>query len=192
MSVKRIYLVRHCKAAGQEPEAPLTEEGVKQAERLADFFAEKKVDRIVSSPFERAIASIRPYADKTGLAIATDDRLRERVLSTEPLPDWMERLKATFDDFELRLPGGESSREAMERGCGVIRECWSRPETNTVVVTHGNLMALILKACHDRYGYEDWSSLTNPDVYELVKADGEGEIMIRRVWNGAGSGRSAA
>jgi len=37
--MKRIYLVRHCKAAGQEPEAPLTEEGVTQAERLADFFA---------------------------------------------------------------------------------------------------------------------------------------------------------
>lgn len=185
MTVKRIYLVRHCKAAGQEPEASLTAEGERQAERLADFLAGRKVDRIVSSPFERAVASVRPYADMAGIAIETDERLAERVLSAEPLPDWMERLKASFDDLDAKWPGGESSREAMARGYGVIRECWSRPETNTVVVTHGNLMALILKACHDRYGYEDWSSLTNPDVYELVKADGEGEIMIRRVWNGA-------
>jgi len=180
--MKRIYLVRHCKAAGQEPEAPLTEEGVTQAERLADFFAGMKVDRIVTSPFERAIATIRPYAARSGIAIETDGRLSERVLSTEPLPDWMEHLKISFTDMDARLPGGESSREAMERGAGVIEECWRRPESNTIVVTHGNLMALILKACDERFGYEAWKSLTNPDVYELRKADGTREISIRRLW----------
>ena len=182
--MKRIWLVRHCKAAGQEPEMPLTDEGVRQAERLADFFSGKKVDRIVSSPFERAVASIRPFADRAGMAIETDGRLRERVLSTEPLPDWMERLKASFDDMDLRLPGGETSREATERGMAVIRECLRRPEKATIVVTHGNLMALILKACDGRYGYEDWRKLANPDVFELL-ADGTNGIGIRRIWNGA-------
>jgi 2,3-bisphosphoglycerate-dependent phosphoglycerate mutase len=184
-AVKRIWLVRHCKAAGQEPEAPLTADGGRQAEQLAAFFGGRRVDRIVSSPYERAIASIRPYAARNGIAIETDGRLRERVLSTEPLPDWMERLRASFDDMDLRLPGGETSREAMERGYGVIRECWSRPEANTVVVTHGNLMALILKACDKRYGFEEWRKLANPDVYELLKPDGAEEIFIRRLWHGA-------
>lgn len=183
--MKRIWLVRHCKAAGQEPEAPLTEEGARQAERLAAFFAGRPVDRIVSSPFERAVASIRPYAAQAGIAIEMDGRLSERVLSTEPLPDWMDRLKASFDDPDARLPGGESSREAMERGYGVIRECWSRPEANTVVVTHGNLMALILKACDERYGFEEWRKLTNPDVFELLRPNGSEAITIRRIWNSA-------
>jgi 2,3-bisphosphoglycerate-dependent phosphoglycerate mutase len=174
--------VRHCKAAGQEPEAPLTAEGLRQAEQLADFFAEQKVDRIVSSPFERAIASIRPYAARIGIAIETDGRLGERVLSAEPLPDWMERLRASFADLDRRLPGGESSREAMERGAGVIEDCRRRPETNTVVVTHGNLMTLILRAYDDHYGYEEWKSLTNPDVYELCWTEGAGETSIRRLW----------
>jgi Fructose-2,6-bisphosphatase len=185
MTMKRIWLVRHCKAAGQAPEAPLTEEGVTQAERLADFFAGMKVDRIVASPFERAVASIRPYAARSGLAIETDGRLSERVLSTEPLPDWMDKLKASFADLDARLAGGESSREAMARGKAVIGECWRRPESNTIVVTHGNLMALILKAYDDRYGYEQWKSLTNPDVYELCGTDEAGEIRIGRLWSGA-------
>lgn len=183
--MKRIWLVRHCNAAGQESEAPLTAEGAEQAERLAEFFRERRVERIVSSPFERAVASIRPFAAEAGIAIETDDRLGERVLSPDPLPDWMERLEASFDDPDAKLPGGESSREAMERGMAVIRECRQRPESSIVVVTHGNLMALILKACDDRYGYEDWKKLANPDVYELRWEDGSDGINIRRVWNGA-------
>ena len=182
--MKRIWLVRHCKAAGQEPEAPLTPEGREQAERLAEFFGGRRVERIVSSPFERAAASIRPFAERAGLPVVTDARLGERVLSTEPLSDWMDRLRESFDDMDLRLPGGETSREAAERGMAVIAECLRRREEATIVVTHGNLMALILKACDGRYGFEDWRKLTNPDVFELL-ADGTGGIGIRRIWNGA-------
>lgn len=183
--MKRIYLVRHCRAAGQEPEAALTAEGERQAELLADFFAETAVDRIVSSPYVRAVASIRPFAQRAGITIETDSRLRERVLSTEELPDWMKKLEKSFADLDAKLPGGESSREAMERGMAVIRECLERPEAAVIVVTHGNLMALILKAFDDRYGYEEWRSLANPDVYVLRVTDGKddaGETIIRRLW----------
>ena len=49
--MKHIYWVRHCKAEGQPPEAPLTEEGKKQAEDLVDFLCNCGIERIVSSPF---------------------------------------------------------------------------------------------------------------------------------------------
>ncbi|MEH2169479.1 MAG: hypothetical protein V7K41_23030 [Nostoc sp.] len=32
-------------------------------------------------------------------------------------------------------------------------------------MTHGNLMALILKHFDDRIGYTKWEKLSNPDVY---------------------------
>lgn len=34
------YLVRHCQATGQEPDAPLTETGQQQAIALADWLGE--------------------------------------------------------------------------------------------------------------------------------------------------------
>ena len=49
--MKRVYLVRHCSAAGQAPDRPLTAEGEAQALRLADFLVPFDVARIVSSPF---------------------------------------------------------------------------------------------------------------------------------------------
>ncbi|HLN63936.1 MAG TPA: histidine phosphatase family protein, partial [Symbiobacteriaceae bacterium] len=94
--MSRIYVVRHCKAAGQEPEAPLTPEGEQQARRLADFLAGQPIDYLVSSPFRRAQATVAPLAERLGLPVHLDDRLGERVLAAGPLPDWQERLRASF------------------------------------------------------------------------------------------------
>lgn len=85
--MKQVYIVRHCKAAGQEPDAPLTETGAKQAVELAEFFSGKEVDFILSSPFERAYRTITPLADRIGLDVALDNRLAERVLSSNNYED---------------------------------------------------------------------------------------------------------
>jgi 2,3-bisphosphoglycerate-dependent phosphoglycerate mutase len=115
------------------------------------------------------------------LTIHIDDRLCERILSAEDLTDWMEKLSESFVDLDLKLPGGESSREAMTRGITVIEELAERPEMNIAVVTHGNLMSLILKHYDNSYGFDEWRRLTNPDVYELVLSNDE-ERYIKRLW----------
>ncbi|WP_332888779.1 histidine phosphatase family protein [Paenibacillus selenitireducens] len=55
-----IYIVRHCKAEGQSPDANLTDEGYIQAERLAEFLHHKNIESIISSPYVRAVQSIFP------------------------------------------------------------------------------------------------------------------------------------
>lgn len=180
--MKQILLIRHCKASGQEPSARLTAEGQLQAEQLVEFLTERHIDYILSSPFDRAIATIHPLAQKRNLKIHIDDRLCERVLSSNPLPDWMEKLSESFMDLDLKFPGGESSREAMIRGVSVIHELIERQEKHIAVVTHGNLLSLILKYYNDRYGFNEWSSLTNPDVYELVISNDEIQPSVNRVW----------
>lgn len=192
LRLMRIYLVRHCAALGQEPDAELTDEGRAQAERLADFLSGRPVDAIVSSPFRRAVATIRPLAERLGLEIRVDDRLRERVLSAEPVADWMERLEASFHDLDLRLPGGESSREAMARGVSVIEELIGRPHRAVVVVTHGNLMSLILKRYDASFGFEGWRRLGNPDVYELVASRAGVEAVARLASDGLSGLRTRA
>ncbi|APC50000.1 histidine phosphatase family protein [Virgibacillus halodenitrificans] len=174
---KLIYVVRHCKAEGQEPEAPLTEQGKQQANQLAAFF-NKRPDRIISSPFIRAQQSVDPLASKWDMEIETDPRLAERVLSKENLSDWFEKLRITFEDLELTYPGGESSNKATQRIVSVIEEL--EDDTSTILATHGNLLSLLLMYIDPNYGFEDWSSLTNPDVFELNIANGK--ATIHRIW----------
>lgn len=101
--------------------------------------------------------------------IELENQLQERILSTSSLNDWRSDLKAAFSDLNLRFPGGESSREAMERTSSVLHEAFLHPARHTVLVTHGNAMALLLKSIDSNVGYTDWEQLRNPDIYRLVK-----------------------
>ncbi|WP_279386466.1 histidine phosphatase family protein [Paenibacillus xerothermodurans] len=100
--MRNVYVVRHCKADGQEPDARLTELGIQQAEVLAKFFLGKHIEFIISSPFERAYRTISPLADQIGVEVVLDDRLAERLLSSKNYPDWQDMLRKTFDIRGLR------------------------------------------------------------------------------------------
>lgn len=180
MTMQSLYIVRHCSAEGQSPDAPLTWEGRKQAERLSDFLKKRHIDQIISSPYVRAMASAKPLAIALGLQVHGDPRLSERVLSSQPLENWLACLKQTFADLELSYNGGETSEQAMERGIQMVNQVLAENHRNVVLVTHGNLMTLLLKHFDERFGFEEWAALTNPDVYR-VTVDGP-ETMVERVW----------
>jgi len=173
---KTFFLIRHCKATGQAPDAELTTEGIGQAQALTRFFKDIEIGHVISSPFTRAIQSIEPLAEARDLPIQIDDRLAERVLSSEDLPDWMEKLEQSFADHDLKFAGGESAKEAAERGAAVLAEA---PD-NAILVTHGNMMGLLLKKFEEAYGFEEWKALSNPDVY-ILSVEGE-KISAERLW----------
>ncbi|TLS52547.1 histidine phosphatase family protein [Paenibacillus antri] len=179
--MKTIYLIRHCKAAGQEAEAPLTEQGLEQSERLAEALKEMQIEKVVSSPFRRAVHSVEPLTRRLGIDVAVDARLSERVLSGRDLPDWMDHLLRSFEEMDVALEGGESSRMATERALAVVKELANGEANVVAVATHGNLMALLLKAFDASVGFETWKALSNPDVYRLSFLDGN-FVEMERVW----------
>ncbi|MDX8365336.1 histidine phosphatase family protein [Cytobacillus sp. IB215665] len=178
--VKKIYIVRHCEAQGQPSEAQLTNKGFEQARLLSDFFSDKKIDRIISSSFIRAIQSIEPLSVHKNVTVEVDQRLTERILSEENLADWLEKLKRTYDNLDAKYKGGESSREAMNRISCVVNEIFNSHFESTIIVTHGNIMSLLLKKYNHHFGFDEWKSLSNPDVYLLTSKDRA--ISVKRVW----------
>ena len=161
-----LLLVRHAAASGQEPTAALTVESYRQAELLTDVLWPFEIERVVSSPFVRAVDSIAPFCERANLSLETDDRLAERVLSGQDLPDWRAHLRQSFDDPDYRLDGGESARTAQARGLAALHAVLASGE-RAVVVTHGNLLALLLQSIDPTFGYDRWAALSNPDVFLL-------------------------
>lgn len=178
--MKNIYMIRHCAAEGQEPEAPLTDKGIQQALDLAAFFEKRKVDRIISSPFKRAIQTIQPLASERDIVIEMNHQLSERVLSTRNMPDWYDKLRETYVNFELKYEGGESSREAANRVIEVVDEVLKSDAENTIIVTHGGLLSMLLNHFDKNFGFEQWATLSNPDVYLLISKN---QITFERIWN---------
>ncbi|GAB0171272.1 phosphoglycerate mutase family protein [Lysinibacillus sp. CTST325] len=177
---KHIYVIRHCEAKGQSSYASLTEQGFQQAEVLADFFADKKIDRIITSPFLRAIQTIEPLSSRENINIEIDERLSERILSTSDLPDWYGKLRATFTDMELKFEGGESSNEAMERIVNAVEETFKSESERTIIVSHGNIMTLLLNHYNSDVDFPFWTRLSNPDVFQLSVKDHE--VTLERIW----------
>jgi 2,3-bisphosphoglycerate-dependent phosphoglycerate mutase len=172
-----LYLIRHCESSAQHPDAPLTSIGRAQATALADRLASLPIDRIVSSPFLRAVQSIAPLAERLGLPVDVDARLAERILSTVELPHWKAALRACFDDPDLSFAGGESSRSATQRAVAAIEDIRAHAARVTAVVTHGKLLTLLLKNFDPRVGFAEWQALTNPDIFCLSCRPGGAHVQ---------------
>lgn len=180
--MKKIIVIRHCSATGQERDAELTNAGRDQANNLAAFFIENnlQIDHIISSPFVRAIDSIRSYALQANLPIQEDERLAERILSNVPMDDWLQKLESTFTNIDIAFSGGESTKQAMDRTISLIQEVLKLEHDTTLLVTHGNLLTLILKHFDHTIGFDEWKTLTNPDIYEITLDE---QSIIKRLWD---------
>ncbi|QVY60260.1 histidine phosphatase family protein [Cytobacillus gottheilii] len=178
--MKTIYVVRHAKADGQHFDAKLTESGKEQAHLLKSFFKDKQIEIIYSSPFIRAIETIKPLAQERGLQIVEDARLGERVLSSEMFPDWQDKLQKSFDDFELVYEGGESQTSGMKRAQEMIQHVLKLQVNSIVLVSHGNLSTLLLRYFDQKIGFKDLMKMSNPDVFEITVENEK--TALRRLW----------
>ncbi|MFZ3579331.1 histidine phosphatase family protein [Virgibacillus sp. DJP39] len=172
--MKRIFLVRHCLAEGQHKDSPLTTIGMRQAILLSQFFDKQEIvfDGVISSPYLRAIESIKPFAESNKLEIKIDNRLQERILSNEPVDDWLEVLEQSFTELDFKLPGGESANDAIKRSNEVFESIEANTDMNNVIlVSHGNLISLMLKRYDQSIGFDEWKNLNNPDVYLVEFGD---------------------
>ena len=181
MPKRNLLLVRHCAATGQEPDAPLTDAGAQQAQTLADFLSEYPIDHITTSEYLRAQQSIEPFASQSDLTFHADPRLNERTLSAYPLDNWQEIVRDSFQEKDLRAPGGETTNEVLRRAWDALNELNGAGHSLPLVVTHGNLMALVLHSLESTFGFQGWKSLTNPDVFMLREKE-PGRFDFNRLW----------
>jgi 2,3-bisphosphoglycerate-dependent phosphoglycerate mutase len=168
-----VLLIRHCRATGQAAEDPLTPDGVRAAEALAGLLQALQVDALFSSPLARARATLAPFARQTGLPVGLDPRLAERILAVPPSAGWLEQVRASFADPDYRAPGGESLREAQNRGLAAVREIAEGGHRLPAIATHGNLLAGILRSADESFGFTDWERLRNPELFRATCLEGK-------------------
>ena len=159
----------------------LSDTGHRQSERVADLLAGQDIAAIISSPYTRAIQTVQPLANRLHLTIEIDEDLRERHLSAGPLDDFRASLEATWLDFGLALPGGESSAAAQRRVTDAIRRIAALGDSRSVVIaTHGNALSLFLHTLDARVNFAFWDGMSLPDVYAIDT--GLDAWSYRRIW----------
>jgi glucosyl-3-phosphoglycerate phosphatase len=151
--LKRLLLLRHGDAATpllhypNHNNMPLSPLGIEQARSAALALKGAGIERIVASPFRRAMETAEAVAEVTGLPLEVDPRLRERT--NESL------YGISYKDIELRygqatrialesgrshlvqIGGFEQSHDCIKRIESYIKDELENPQRVTLVVAHG-------------------------------------------------------
>ena len=169
----RIIFVRHAQSLPSPdlPEEvwPLSEKGQAQARDLAPVLGELGVSALASSPFLRAVETLKPFADQAGLPIHVDEDLRERNLSAGWLPDIAgveDAVRKMHADLDYCLPGGESGRECLARfEAAIARVAALYPGQTVAIGSHGGVLGHLAARHRSDLPADFWRSIRNPHLF---------------------------
>lgn len=155
-----LYLIRHGQtqynADGRIQgwlDVPLNAEGKDQARRLAARLSTKPISMVYASPLSRAAETARALAERRGVALVLDERLREFNMG-----DWAgktgDEIAATSPEFRsngphVAIPGGESAQEMRDRVTAFVADLITQHGTSGqrfAVVSHGGTLGAIVGA----------------------------------------------
>ncbi len=174
-----IYFIRHAqslpKAYIHRPnwfDCPLSELGEKQAILLSDIVLNLGIEHVVSSPYIRCVNTIKPFVETHKIPMTIHYDIRERHLSHSFIDEFYEFWVKSWEDFNFKIPGCESSFEAQERFVKAIQEIIATQQGKTIVIiTHGNVLGLFLNYINSLNHREEAERLQNPDILRMIHRD---------------------
>lgn len=165
----KIYSTRHGQTDYNKQELilgitdiPLNETGILQADKLADEINNiGGIDFIIASPMIRANLTAKAVAEKCGLEIITDDRLREWDYgSYEGKSRFTDGFYNDKREFAVRMGGtGESVLQVSYRVYNLLDEIIEKySDKNILLVSHGGICRIIETYFHDMTTeqYSNW------------------------------------
>jgi len=169
----KIYLVRHTqtnynvlKLANTDPtvDVHLSDEGIRQAENLAELLKSIEYDAVYISELPRTrqtAAIIDKYHNKE---FFVDGRINDNKTGFEskPVEEFMNAVENAEDPWNQRFSDGESLNEAAERARNFIDELKTRNHQAVLIVTHGFITQAI-------FGYLENKSLEEASKFNLLQ-----------------------
>lgn len=165
----KIYSTRHGQTDYNKQElilgitnVQLNDMGAEQARQLADEIEKiGDVDFIISSPMIRANITAKVVADRCGLEIITDDRLKEWDYGDyEGKSRFTEHFSEDKREFAVRMgKTGESVLQVAHRVYSFLDEIIEKySDKNILLVSHGGICRIIETYFHDMTTeqYSNW------------------------------------
>ena len=160
-----IYFIRHAEpdyTIHDDMERPLTAEGEKSCSKVTKYLKDKKIDQIYSSPYKRAVDTVRDFSKASGLMIKTIYDLRERAVDSGWIENFSEFVHNQWGNFDYKLGGGESLREVEIRSIPTLEALLRQyPGENIVIGSHGTAISTILHYYDNAYGVENFNLIRN-------------------------------
>lgn len=168
----RILLLRHAESvySSDDRDRSLSESGEHAARELVESFKDIfRPERIYSSPYRRAMDTVKPLAKAWDRKIELDERLRERKSTETPVDDFTAFAKKQWLDHRFALLGCESLNDVAKRGKEMMMEVEVENRGKTILLsTHGTWMGAVMHVFDPSFDYSAWKKLKMPDLWEII------------------------
>ena len=159
-----IYFIRHAEpdyTNHNDMERPLTAKGKEDSKLVTDYLSDKEIDVVLSSPYLRAIDTVKDFADSFGYAITTVDDFRERKIDDVWIEDFNQFTKQQWSDFDYKLSDGECLREVQIRNVEALKQVIKEDSGKNIVVgSHGTALSTIINYFNPSFGYDDFQRIS--------------------------------
>lgn len=191
-----IYIIRHAETNSNirhtclgHKDVPLNENGIKQAEALAERLKDIKLDIVYSSPLNRAVETINPPAVRgQGAPVTMSFALIERdfgiwddMTFEEIEAEYPEEYKAWHEDWTgYKIPEGESSDEVQDRiNIFMQKLVDSHRNQNIAVVTHLGTARHIISYLLGLSVEQSWLFTLDNARYAVIGIDDDNKPILK-------------
>ena len=143
-----VYFIRHAEPNYENHDdlsRELSPKGLQSSKELVNSFAGIQIDAFYSSPYLRAVDTIKPLADSRGRSIHLIPDFRERKITDHWIEDFTGFTERQWADFHYHLPGGESLSMVQERNIRALEDLLqAHPDQTILIGTHGTALSTII------------------------------------------------
>lgn len=161
--ITTVYFVRHAEPNYENHDdmmRELSEKGLKDRKLVTEFLMDKEIQVVLSSPYKRAIDTVRDFAEKMAIDIATIDEFRERRVDSQWIEDFNSFCKKQWEDFEYKLSDGECLREVQNRNILALEKVIDKYKGKNIVVgSHGTALSTIINYYDEEFGYSEFNAI---------------------------------
>lgn len=158
-----IYFVRHAEPNynnHDDMSRELTNKGLKDRRLVTEFLMDKQIQVILSSPYKRAVDTVRDFAEIKGMDITVIDEFRERKVGNEWIEDFNSFCKKQWENFEYKLSDGESLKEVQDRNIFKLKKVILKYKGKNIVIgSHGTALGTIINYYDKKFEYSEFDKI---------------------------------
>lgn len=166
----QIYFIRHAESdtlVKDNRTRPLSPKGQLDAQRLPQEFQHIAIDYVYSSPYIRAIDTVKHLAAYNEKAVIPCENFRERAIGTW-LDDFFPYAQRQWNDFDYKIERGESLQEVQDRNIAEVNRLLRQHEHATIVVgTHGTALSTIRNYYDRQFGFQQFLDMVDIMPYVI-------------------------
>lgn len=158
-----VYFIRHAEPNynnHDDMSRELSAKGMKDRQLVTKFLADKGVCVVLSSPYIRAVDTVKDFADSRNLEVILENDFRERKVDSGWIEDFTAFSRAQWADFSYKLSDGECLGEVQKRNIEALERAVKEYENKVIVIgSHGTALSTIINWYDSSFGYSEFEQI---------------------------------